>query len=66
MLIRALEPINGKDLMATNRSKKRKNPNSKPIKDTDLCNGPSKVFWLGHVYNHYHIDVWGNGLEDLG
>merc|ERR1711915_911292 len=43
VLIRALEPINGKDLMATNRSKKRKSPNSKPIKDTNLCNGPSKL-----------------------
>ena len=42
MLIRALEPFTGIDIMKNNREIKRKN-NSEIKKLKDLCNGPSKL-----------------------
>ncbi len=39
VLIRALEPIEGLDLMHTNRTK----PGAKPLRDLDLCSGPAKL-----------------------
>ena len=42
VLLRALEPIDGKDYMAQRRiANKKKSVNT--IKDKDLCSGPSKL-----------------------
>ena len=45
VLIRALEPVSGLDTMRSNREAKRKVKNGvkKPMKDKDLCSGPSKL-----------------------
>ncbi|KAH9504065.1 hypothetical protein Btru_067665 [Bulinus truncatus] len=42
VLIRALEPIEGLDIMKEHRSKNSSNP-SKELKDRELTNGPSKL-----------------------
>ncbi|XP_070581230.1 DNA-3-methyladenine glycosylase-like [Ptychodera flava] len=42
VLIRAIEPVDGKDRMHTARSAKRKE-GAKPLKDHELGNGPSKL-----------------------
>lgn len=42
VLIRALEPVAGQDLMKEKRSKRRKDGGSK-LKGRDYCNGPSKL-----------------------
>jgi len=42
VLIRALEPLEGSEIMETNRSSKRKE-GAKRLKCQDLCNGPSKL-----------------------
>ncbi|XP_077980059.1 uncharacterized protein LOC144435337 [Glandiceps talaboti] len=42
VLIRALEPVDGIDKMREIRSRKKK-AGSKPLKDHELCNGPSKL-----------------------
>ncbi|XP_002734634.1 putative 3-methyladenine DNA glycosylase [Saccoglossus kowalevskii] len=42
VLIRALDPVNGLAAMHISRSQKRKKE-SKPFKDHELCNGPSKL-----------------------
>ncbi len=41
VLIRALDPVDGIDEMRVNRSGSRKG--EKQLKDTELCNGPSKL-----------------------
>ncbi|KAM9305022.1 DNA-3-methyladenine glycosylase [Gastrophryne carolinensis] len=41
VLLRSLEPMKGHDEMKKIRSRKRKG--SKPLKDKELCNGPSKL-----------------------
>lgn len=42
MLLRALEPLSGQDVMRGLRAAKRK-PGAKSLKDKELCNGPSKL-----------------------
>ncbi|XP_075421366.1 DNA-3-methyladenine glycosylase isoform X2 [Ascaphus truei] len=42
VLLRSLEPLEGLDTMRTFRNVRR-NENAKPLKDRDLCNGPSKL-----------------------
>ncbi|XP_067839883.1 DNA-3-methyladenine glycosylase [Heptranchias perlo] len=42
VLIRSLEPLQGLDAMRQFRSKRRKET-GKPLKDHELCNGPSKL-----------------------
>ncbi|PKU36177.1 dna-3-methyladenine glycosylase [Limosa lapponica baueri] len=42
VLLRSLEPLQGLDAMRELRSASRKGP-TKPLKDGQLCNGPSKL-----------------------
>lgn len=42
VLLRALEPLSGQDVMRGLRAAKRK-PGAKSLKDKELCNGPSKL-----------------------
>eukprot|EP00076_Gallus_gallus_P046626 XP_414945.3 DNA-3-methyladenine glycosylase [Gallus gallus] len=42
VLLRSLEPLQGLDVMREMRSASRKGP-AKPLKDWQLCNGPSKL-----------------------
>lgn len=42
MLLRSLEPLQGRDVMRRLRASKRKE-GAKAVKDRDLCNGPSKL-----------------------
>lgn len=42
VLLRSLEPLQGLDAMRELRSASRKGP-TKPLKDWQLCNGPSKL-----------------------
>ncbi|XP_046544346.1 DNA-3-methyladenine glycosylase-like [Haliotis rubra] len=44
VLLRSLEPVEGKGVMSTIRAANRKKDSPcKPMKDHDLCNGPSKL-----------------------
>lgn len=40
VLIRAIQPTQGMDVMRSNRNRK---PRKNPLRDTDLCNGPAKL-----------------------
>ncbi|KAM4697794.1 DNA-3-methyladenine glycosylase [Rhinophrynus dorsalis] len=42
VLLRSLEPLDGLDAMRTFRNSRR-NEHAKPLKDRELCNGPSKI-----------------------
>lgn len=42
VLLRALEPIEGEDVLRLNRTAKM-NPTAKPVKKKDICNGPAKL-----------------------
>lgn len=41
VLIRALEPVEGLDVMRTNRAARR--TGKQPLRETDLCSGPAKL-----------------------
>ncbi|MCH7790894.1 MAG: DNA-3-methyladenine glycosylase [Planctomycetes bacterium] len=41
VLIRALEPVEGLDVMRTNRAARR--AHKQPLRETDLCSGPAKL-----------------------
>ncbi|EFA00785.1 uncharacterized protein LOC656335 [Tribolium castaneum] len=43
VLLRALEPIQGQEQMGKLRAAKQKSPLKSPLKEKDLCNGPSKL-----------------------
>nr|XP_015215875.1 PREDICTED: DNA-3-methyladenine glycosylase isoform X2 [Lepisosteus oculatus] len=42
VLLRSLEPLQGQEVMRELRGARRK-PGSRPLKDKELCNGPSKL-----------------------
>ena len=48
VLVRSLQPLQGIDVIRTNREAKRK-AGAKPLKEKDLCNGPSKLCQAFHI-----------------
>ncbi|XP_044270088.1 DNA-3-methyladenine glycosylase-like [Tribolium madens] len=71
VLIRALEPIQGQEVMAKLRADKQKNPLKSSLKNKELCNGPSKLCISFNMTknNCNKIDLTESGvlwLEDDG
>ena len=72
VLIRALEPLEGVDLMRRRRRRARRRPGrrgTRPIASADLCRGPgnlSVALGIGPSQNAVDLTAGGLGIEDHG
>lgn len=63
VLIRALEPVDGLELMRERRAARR-GPDARPVPDRALCDGPGKLCdALGVTLVHNRLDLTGGALR---